>query len=121
LNPIYRVKYLDDKIALDKTLVRNINGWDVENKKILVLGDDLSYYKNNSLATPFLNWDNARRLFLNINDYENILTVFSNLKTDYPEYIIDQNGVLPDLMNYIPELKMNYSLVKDNVYQKTNN
>jgi len=119
--PFHEMGFLNKNIQYEKLLVKNIENWSVENEKILVIGNELSYYDNNMLATPFLNWTNCKSLFLDINDYENILTIYSNIKSDYPEYIVDEARVFNELMDHIPELKRNYRMVQADVYQNINN
>ncbi len=85
-----------------------------KNKKIVVLGNAIEYYYQNQLATPYLNWELAKKHFENLDKYEPIIAVYQNLLTEKPEIIIDQAGVVPSLFNKIPLLKQNYRLSPDN-------
>ncbi len=77
----------------------------IKNKRILVLGDDLHYYKNASLATPYLNWNLAKFHFDDPFYYDNLTFIFVNLKKDLPEVIIDENGAFRNASNSMPSLQ----------------
>lgn len=77
----------------------------VKNKKILVLGDDLNYYKNASLATPYLNWNLAKFHFDNPFYYDNLTSIYTNFEKDLPEVIIDENGAFKNASSAIPSIQ----------------
>jgi hypothetical protein len=77
----------------------------IKNKKILVLGDDLQYYKNSRLATPYLNWNLAQVHFNNPYYYDNLTAIYSNIKNDLPEIIIDKQDAFAEVINAMPTLQ----------------
>lgn len=90
---------------------------DLENKKILVLGTDKSYYKGNKLGSPYLNWELAKKYFSDLNNYENISIIYQHLSTDLPEVIIDQENIVPSLFKKIPVIANDYQRVENsNIY-----
>ncbi len=80
----------------------------VKDKKILVLGDNLQYYKNASLATPYLNWNLAKFHFDDPFYYDNLTSIFANFYKDLPEVIIDENGAFKKVIGSIPSLEIKY-------------
>ena len=79
-----------------------------EGKKLLVLGKDMSYYQNASLATPYLNWDLSQIQLSNLNYYDNSAEVFVNFNEGLPEVIIDQKQILPVLFDMMPTIASQY-------------
>lgn len=90
----------------------------LKNRKILVLGHAHSIYKNNSLATPYLNWGLAENHFGNLDSYNNVIGIYENFKQDMPEYIIDETGLLEKVFDRIPSLQAQYqSFGYEGVYE----
>jgi hypothetical protein len=88
----------------------------IKGKKILVLDNDLSLYRNNTLATPFLNWNLSRGILEQPDYYDNVIFVYESFKNDPPQIIIDKNNVMAGFFERIPELKSSYSAEKPGVY-----
>lgn len=88
------------------------------NKKILVLGDSLEAYMNNSPATPFINWRIAKDIFEQPEYYESITSVYHGFKIDPPEIVIDQSNLMKPFLERIPELKRSYTR-RGNSYVRT--
>lgn len=80
----------------------------LEGKKVLVLGEDLKTYVNCKPATPFLDWQMSRRLFMNLEYYDNQTIIYQGLINDPPEVIIDPNRVIPEIFNHMPGLASKY-------------
>lgn len=98
-----------DIIDYEELLVKNTALDEmIKNKKILVLGDDLQYYKNSSLATPYLNWTLAQVHFNDPHYYDNLTAIYSNFKDDLPEVIIDKKDVFAEVINAMPTLQPLY-------------
>lgn len=84
--------------------------WDdlVRGKKILYLGEDYSIYQSASLATPYFNWD-LSKLHLNYSQYfDNLTAIYRNFQRELPEVIIDEKGVMVEVMNKMPTIKKAY-------------
>lgn len=90
---------------------------DISGKKILVLGKDTGKYYKNYLATPYLSWVMLEGQIDNMDDYENIITVFENIKKDLPDLIIDDNAVMPDLLSRMPEMSILYQRNGNKLYK----
>jgi len=91
----------------------------VTGKKVLMLGDDMSVYKDNELATPFLNWPLSREIFEQPDYYENIIIVNNAFKADPPGIVFDTNHLFGKFLDRIPRLKDSYTKTADGVYEKT--
>lgn len=88
------------------------------NKKILVLDDDLSYYLNNKMATPFLNWKLSETIFKNPDYFENVIKVDEGFENDPPDIIYDPGKYMKEFFVRIPSLKKKYREVHPGLYQK---
>lgn len=74
-------------------------------KKILVLGGDIAYYKEASIATSFLNSKLSNRILKDFDDFADMASVYQQFLLEKPELIIDQEGVFEELINRIPLLE----------------
>lgn len=88
--------------------------------RLLVLSDDISYYKGNKVATRILNWRVSSKYFSQLNDYNNISYLYSLIKEDFPDVIIDPDGYCNQLFYHLPEVSKNYSK-SGNMYIKVTN
>lgn len=86
----------------------------VKGKRVLVLDSQWEVYKNNSLATPFLNWTLAEDIFSHPEFFENQISVYDGLLNDPPDVIRDKNDLLKPFLLRIPELRKLY--VRNGVY-----
>jgi hypothetical protein len=77
-------------------------------KRILVLGEDLGYYHESSLATPYLHYRLSKNIIQNQEDLENTVEVYNNFLEEKPEIVIDEEGVFATLLNRIPILSKQY-------------
>lgn len=91
----------------------------IKNKRLLVLGENLSPYYGNTMATPFLNWKLSKRVFTNMQYYDNLTMILTGFKKDMPEVIIDENNIMPDILKHIPYLKERYRKESSSVYVLT--
>ncbi|GEO05986.1 hypothetical protein AAE02nite_36500 [Adhaeribacter aerolatus] len=80
----------------------------VKNAKVLVLGDNLNYYTYNQSATPYLNWQLARQDFRQLDTYYGIFKIRRNIAISAPDYIVDEVGLMPELIYKIPDLFSRY-------------
>src|SRR5690606_32984784 len=76
-------------------------------KKVLVLGNDVSWYAGNSLATPFLDWSLAEPVFTTLDYYENVIAI-NKAFSDRPDIIIDPDRRMDALFDRIPRLREMY-------------
>ncbi|GAB3940054.1 hypothetical protein GCM10028805_01240 [Spirosoma harenae] len=91
----------------------------IENQRILIIGEDLSAYRQNRLATPYLNWDLAKYDLKNLDNYESVINVFDHFRKDPPDYIIDRENVVEKLFQRAPALATQYEpTTVNNVYKR---
>lgn len=89
----------------------------VKGKKILVLGSQLAIYQNATPATPYLDWHLSSTQFSEIDYFGNLTEVYNNFVSDMPQVIIDQENVMPELIQRIPLLERSYRRAsQENVY-----
>ena len=81
---------------------------EIVDKKILVLGDDTRFYSGNRLATPFLNWQLADKVFSGLNYYRRIEQAHVSMINDLPDVIVDLEGKVPLLFERLPLVARNY-------------
>ncbi|MFC5409001.1 DUF6427 family protein [Larkinella bovis] len=91
----------------------------IRQQKILVIGEDLSAYRNNQAATPYLNWDLAKYDLRNLDSYESVISVYDHFRKDPPNYIIDKESVIKKLFQRAPGLAASYEKTAlDGVYRR---
>lgn len=88
--------------------------WTQGKKRVLVLDDDMSVYKNALLASPFLNWTLSKQIFNSSDYYENVITVHQGLINDPPDIIRDKNDLLRPFLERVPDLRQQY--VRQDIY-----
>jgi hypothetical protein len=110
----YANRYLGPLFRYEKLVVgQQMHPGFVQGKRILVIGEDLSWYHKNSLATPYLNRRLAERHFGHLDEFKPVESVFGNFGNDYPEFIVNEDGTLDSLFNRMPILKARYIRSKD--------
>lgn len=91
----------------------------IEGKRIVVLDDDISWYVNNELSTPFLDWKLAEPGFSDLDYYENVILISEGFRKDPPDLIIDPNQYMPAVFDRIPHLKEVYQEEKPGLYSRS--
>lgn len=100
-------------LEFEKKIIADTSKVNYQNKRILNLGESNIYYYQNTLASPFLDWNHAEYLFKNLENYRNIATIYDGLKNDMPDVIIDENHYFEKVIEKIPEFKL--------IFKKTDN
>lgn len=90
----------------------------VRNERLLVLGPDLNYYQHNHLGSPYLRWDLAQPYLGRLHYYDALFTVYQDLRKNPPTYIVDQQGLMPELQYKIPALFQRYERVGNGVFYR---
>jgi hypothetical protein len=85
-----------------------------KDKKVLALDENWGVYKNNALASPFLDWRLSKEIFKGPDYYENVIKVYQGLTNDPPDVIRDKENLLKPFLERIPELKRQY--VREGIY-----
>ena len=84
--------------------------------KVLVLGDDVDYYFNNTLATGYLNWRVAKQHFKNLSYLPQLMSINDRFSQELPDAIIDKEQVIERVFERLPELEKNYEQRDDGIY-----
>ena len=117
---VYGFLQQKDSSILDRLVVtepKNKPSVPLNEKRIVVIGTEPSFYIDSKLATPYLNWELSKRHFLEINNLEALSEIYRNFSTDLPEVIIDRKGVMDEVFFRIPVLALKYrKLENENVY-----
>lgn len=90
---------------------------DFRNKSIVVLGSDIGYYRNATLATPFLNFNLSKRILADFEDYNDMTNTYLQFSREKPQYIIDDEGIFKSLLIQIPALENLYYEEKNGIYK----
>ncbi len=85
---------------------------------ILVLGPNIQPYYYGEVATPYFNWELSKEELQNLNYYDNIEDINRKLRSDMPDYIIDQEALVPKIFDKIPLLGEEFRLVENGLYKR---
>lgn len=85
-------------------------------KKILVLGDDIAYYKEASLGTSYLNTKLSNRILKDFDDFADMAAVYQQFISEKPDVIFDQEGVFASLIKRVPLLGDLYKKESPGIY-----
>ena len=96
----------------------DIKSTPVTDKTVMVLGDDLSVYKNNKLGGYFLDWRLSERTLSGVQYYDHVLKIDEMFHTFPPDVIVDQRGMFGSLAAKIPSLTKTYRKQGDKIYVK---
>ncbi len=105
----FPIEKLRNYINYEAIMVKKPTDFKISNKRILVLGENKSYYYGNQLATPYLNWKLSQVHFANLAYYSGMIAIYENLQKDMPEVIVDDSGLGSQIFIKIPMLKNLYS------------
>lgn len=112
---------LSEFIQIDtkKLVVQSIDqGSELSQKKILVLGNNLDFYQNSQLATPYLNWRLTNRHFNNLDKYDILLNIHQNFQEDMPDVIVDEKKLMPQLQKSFAFFETNYEVIPNTIFYK---
>lgn len=80
----------------------------ITGKRVMVLSQDRSWYKNNAMAGYFLDWDLSRSVIESPDVYNNIILVNEALEADTPDFIIDPENKMGPVLERLPKWKEQY-------------
>lgn len=86
--------------------------------KILVLGPHIQPYYFGKVATPYFNWEISKRELQELNYYDNLEEINRKIRSDMPEYIIDQVDLAPKIFEKIPLLGKEFYLLETGIYKR---
>ena len=83
----------------------------------MIIGDDLSLFRQNRLAGYFFDWNLSRKYFDEPDYYENIIKINKSINDDPPDVIIDPGKFMGPIVERIPALEKKYRKEKE-IYWK---
>lgn len=86
----------------------------------MMMGEDLSVYEGNTIASPFLDAYVSKQRLEGLKYYEDASEIYDTILAANADIIIDRWGYFPKMMEIFPDLGKRYAL-KGAVYQKINN
>jgi hypothetical protein len=81
---------------------------EIKDKRILLLKEDWGLYKQNRLATGFLEWRLARDIFENPDYFENLALINRQFHSDPPEVIVDPDNLMQGIFYRLPHWQSKY-------------
>lgn len=104
----YLTRYNKISLISYSDLIVKENIVTVKNKKIVVLADQPSAFRDNTLGASFYNWDLCEPVFRNPDYYENLLLIHRSFEREKPEVIIDPENLMARFFEKLPQLKDQY-------------
>jgi len=80
----------------------------IKKKRVLILGNDWGLYETNKMATGFMEWEVAKKIFAEPDYFENIVLIDRLFQQDPPEVIVDHENLMPKVIDRIPRLRKEY-------------
>ena len=88
------------------------------NKRILVLGPDIRPYYYAKVATPYFNWQLCKDEIEGIAFYDNLEMIDYKVRSDMPDFIIDQENIATNIFEKIPLLGREYQSIQNGIYRR---
>lgn len=85
----------------------------IADKRVMVLGDDLSVYANNRLGGYLLEWRISHAVVEDVEYYDNVLALHDQFEKDPPDVIVDEDGLFPAIVKRLPYLQARYKREND--------
>lgn len=85
-------------------------------KKVWVAGNNDSYYFDATLGSKYLDWDLSEAELNGLDYYFHVENVAANLMDTRPDVIVDLEGVMPGLLEKVPQLEQSYRRVPGTLY-----
>lgn len=95
-------------MLINKNSEARFDGNVIHNKTILLLGQNPVALINNKQSTLYASWNLSLRHFGDLTNYSNISNIYTNVLETKPEYIFDEIGIMPSLIERIPEFETYY-------------
>jgi hypothetical protein len=110
----------ESSFIINKDEVLRYNGEPIINKKVIVIGNNPVALKNNHNASNIFTFGLIENIYEELNSYDNISKIHTQLVENNTDYIIDELGLMPILSIKIPVLKNMYAPSADmKIYKKT--
>ncbi len=88
--------------------------------RIMMIGDDLSIYKGNIIASPFFDAYVSKQRMEGLKYYEDASKIYDTILAADADIIIDRWGYFPEMIEIFPDLATRY-MKQGEVYKRINN
>jgi hypothetical protein len=105
---IEKLKAGTSAMLVNKNSEARFDGNLIDDKTILILGQNPVALIHNKQSTLYASWNLSLRHFGDLTNYNNISSIYTNVLDPKPEYIFDEMGIMPGLIERIPELTTYY-------------
>ena len=102
----------DSLIAISQKNVKN---------KVMILGEQLEYYKEVEISTPCFNEYLCKKAFEGFKYYKTASQLYEMIERTDPNFIVDEMNVAPELFHRFPTIEKRYVLISENIYKKAVN
>lgn len=109
--PFNENKLAGKLVSYDQYFVPDKSPAILKDRKLLVLGNDITLYKEAIPTMSFLNWSISKKRFNEVDYYDNAVKILKDFQGDPPELIVDMENVLPQVFERIPVMSSKYSEV----------
>lgn len=109
---------IQEYVNIDSLMINDNDNLEFADSTTLVLGPDISPYYVSRQATPYFNWDLSKKQLIHLDYYDNLVSINKNIKSDMPQYIIDQIGLAPKLFDKIPSIGKEYRQIEKGIYKR---
>ncbi|WP_228527707.1 hypothetical protein [Pararhodonellum marinum] len=86
-------------------------------ERVLVLGNDLAYYRKAKLGGPFLNYNLSKRVLLDFESLQDMSVIYRYMMLEKPRFIIDEEGTFERMMERIQPLQDLYQKKSPGIYE----
>ncbi len=90
----------------------------IKGEKLMVLGDNIEEYYQNSMAGPFIDWSISDYYFDNLHQYTTVIRLKNLINQVDAKYIYDPKDYFGKIKNRLPSIYRKYKKVDDNLYIK---
>ncbi|WP_425389487.1 hypothetical protein [Ekhidna sp.] len=87
----------------------------------MILGENLTYYKDQEILTPCLNSTLSTRAFEGLEYYSAASRLYQIFNSAQPDLIIDELGVMPQVFERFPKIETQYEARGNGRYARVNN
>jgi hypothetical protein len=113
--------YIFLHFAEENQLTLNSSAANYQDKKVMMIGSDLSVYQENYMSSPFIDERISMSRLEGLDYYEKATELFLVLKGSDPEVIIDQYNVMAKINERFPYFRENYRRNSFGDYVKISN
>lgn len=105
---IEKLKTGTSAMLINEDAEARFDGNVITGKTILILGQNPIALLHNKQSTLYASWNLSLKHFGDLSNYNNVSSIYTNVLDPKPQYIFDEIGIMPSLIERIPELAIHY-------------